>query len=273
MKLLLAACFLQAMLLLSFVLDAQPPLHSNPIALSLANCDATLTNHLSGFSSPAGLADVHHSGFVLMGERRFNLNELSMGGAAMVIATSQGTWGVLGSRMGLATWQSTRYGASYSRAFGKQFFAGLQFNYWNEYQAQAGNFGSFSSQAGIIYHPSQDFSVGVHLMNPEQATLDYGDFSMPLPSFLSIGTSWKPVPVATLYLEADKPMTEPLQIALGIEGQVCSLIFLRGGYAYTSQQVSGGVGILFKPLEVHIGFLSNQPLGWISSASVLWKFQ
>lgn len=272
MKNLLAVLILPGLLLSSNVSEAQPIINSHPIALSLANCDATLANHFSGFSSPAGLGDVHHSGFVLMGERRFSLNELSMGGAALVIATSQGTWGVLGSRMGFATWQSSRYAASYSRAFGKQVFAGFQFNYWSEYQAQAGTFGSFCSQAGIIYQPSTDFSIGVHMMNPEQAAINYGDFSMPLPSFFSLGTSWKPISAATLYLEADKPMKEPLQIAAAIEGQVCSMLFLRGGYAYTSQQVSGGVGVLFNPIEVHIGFLSNQPLGWISSASILWQF-
>ncbi|MBN2743394.1 MAG: hypothetical protein JXR39_05820 [Marinilabiliaceae bacterium] len=251
------------------IVTGQPMVQHNAVSLGLAECDATLSNAFSIFGSPAGLAEVPRSNVAAMGTRRFNIKELTMGSLAANWRTQHGTVSVGLSQTGFATWQSSLYAASFARRFGRV-SAGFQINYWHEYQAQVGSFSNITSQAAIIYHPSNDLSIGVNLINPEQSTIDYGIYTMPLPSVMTIGAAWKPVKGSKIFLEADQPVEGDMQIATAIEGQIHAKLALRGGYSLTRDQMSAGLGIMLKPLKVDLGLQNNMTLGWITSFAITY---
>ena len=249
---------------------AQPAIISDPISLALSNCNATLTNHYAGLNNPAGLASIEKLGFTFIGERRYNIKELSSAAITLAMPTKYGTCGCVGSRTGFATWHSSRYGAAFARNFGKQVLAAFQLNYWSEYQVNAGTFSNISSQVGVIYLPFQNLSIGINILNPEQSSIDYGQYTMPIPSVFSIGTAWKALDSATLFLQINNEMPDNTNITTAIEGLVYENIFLRGGYSFTQQEVSAGCGISVKSLQINMGILSRQPLGLLTNASIAW---
>lgn len=262
-----------AVLLLSLTIDAQYSLQSNPISLSLQGCDATLANQWSGTANPAGLAQSSYYSVAMAYEQRFDVDELALKSAAVVVPTKFGTVAVNGAQFGFETFRSSGYAISYARLFGKNVAAGLKFNFIDQYQQAAGHFTAFYSDLGLVITPQKELRLAVHCINPEQAQIHYPDYSISLPTVFELGGSWQFLPTASLMMELEQSLDDDPSVALAMQASVKSILMLRGGFEILSGDVSAGMGLQLRGLLIDLGMAWHEPLGMISSASIGYQFK
>lgn len=258
---------------LAAILSAQINLSSNPISLSLQGCDVTLTNQWSGTANPAGLAQISNYSVAMAYEQRFDVEELALKSAAVVVPSKFGVVAVNGSQFGFESFKTSNYAISYARLFGKNVAAGLKFNVVDQYQQTAGHFTAFYSDLGLVITPQKELRLAVHCTNPEQAQIHYPDYSIALPTVFELGAAWQFLPSAGLMMEVEQSLNDDPLVALGLQASVKSILVLRGGYEMLSGDVSAGCGLQLRGLLFDLGMAWHQPLGMISSASIGYQFK
>jgi hypothetical protein len=248
--------------------QAQLPLKSDPISLALGGCKTTLSHEWSALSNPAGTASSLKLSVAALYETRYSLPELSTRAAAITIPSRWGVVSVLYSSFGFDVFHTDRYGLAYARKFGQKVSAGFQFNYWNEFQQQAGYHSTFLADAGLIFHPSEKLTLGVHAFNPSRATLNYSNTETSIPTSFSTGFSWQAIKHTRIYFETALNQNAKTDVMTALETNFQQKVKLRGGYSFLHHRITWGVGCHWKHLKCEIGFSHEQPLGLITSASL-----
>jgi hypothetical protein len=262
------------LLLFAFIhplLSGQQILHSNPISLSLSSCDATLSNEWSSTGNPAGLAGIDRTSLAIMYERRFELSELSTKGGSIIVPTKYGVVSTSVYQYGFSEFNSTRLTLAYSRAFGKALMAAFQMNLWSDYIADAGHYNTLISDIGLIYNANKQISIGMHVFNPEQSSIQYPEYSIKIPSIISFGVGWKIISSTTFFAEIDKNFDADPDFSTAIEAQLSKAFIARLGYSINNNSVAFGVALNLNPIKINLGFSFQQPLGNISSVSTAWQ--
>ena len=252
-------------------LTAQNVLFSNPISLSMAECNASLVNEWSAQTNSAGISRIKDYSFAIMYESRYNLEELSTKGMTALIPTKYGTLGATLLQFGYSDFHTIRGAISYSRMFGENFSAGFQINYWSDYIRTSGNYYTIISDIGIIYDLNTQFTIGIHLFNPEQSSIKYTAYQATIPGIITLAAEWNFVKNSFFIVEMDKTFTEKPDIAVATEVVITKPLSGRIGYSPTREKISGGIRVGLKQLKIDLGFLHQQPLGLISSISVAYK--
>ena len=249
-------------------MSAQSVMFTNPISLSLSECNATLVNEWSTQCNSAGTSRLNNYSFAIMYESRYNLKDLSTKGISAIIPTRYGTLGATLLQFGCSDFNTTRGAISYSRMFGENISAGFQINYWSDYISSSGRYSTIVSDIGMIYDPISQITFGIHIFNPEESSIDYSEYQFIMPGVISAGVAWMFIKNAKFLFEMNKYFTETPDFSVATEAVLIETLTGRIGFSLTQKQLSAGMGISTGALKIESGFLYHQPLGLVSSFSI-----
>ena len=185
---------------------------------------------LSG--NQAGIAWSENFGAFAFAEQRFLLEELAGLTAGVVIPTKAGNFGASLGYLGFERFSEQKIGLAYGRKLLKNLSIGGQLDLFNQQTGNFGNFSTFTFEFGLQMVVNPKLTIGVHTLNPIQATLDNGE---ELTSNFRLGFSYKPIKSATIFAEAEQNVEATVPV-------------FRGGLAYRPiERLEVRVGVRSKP--------------------------
>lgn len=200
-------------------------------------------------------------------EKRFNLNELSLIDAGVVVPSSSGAFGLQVSSFGNWGYSQRTAGLAYGRSLGSRLHAGLQFNYTHLHMAGYGNAGGVSADAGFVYLISDKLVGGLQLTHLAGTTLNYlkGE-KQPRTAAAGIGYT----PSDELYMSTTIAMEtgQPISVEVALQYQVLKKLQLSGGLHTGTSNLYFGAGFQLGQMQLH-GVASFHPQLGISPGIML----
>lgn len=177
------------------------------------------------------------------------------------------------------------YSASYARGFSERLSVGVTGKYLSQaIDTYRGN--SFAADLGALYRVGADpdsLVVGGAVKHLGKKIGYVASQQDPLPTTLSLGAAWRPLPRALLVsFEAGKVADADPYGALGVEGRKAfgesAAAALRAGYNSSRRElgtlsgVSAGAGLSFPKADFDLAWVPFGPLGDSFRFSLLVKF-
>ncbi|MGE0087916.1 MAG: hypothetical protein AB7S50_00390 [Bacteroidales bacterium] len=235
---------------------------------AMANTSVVLTDLWSVYNNQAGLGYLqqisigafHRSGFI---------SEQNTQGIAVAVPTKTGTLAATFDYYGFSAYNEMQAGLAFGRIFTEYFSAGIKLNYL--YTQIAGEYGSEDAvtfEVGILSKPLDNLFIGVSVYNPSRSKLG----NKPIPTIYKAGIGYLFSDKALLAIETEKDLNEKAIFKAGLDYQLISLVSIQAGISTNPSNYSFGVGILYTSINLHIGFLKHQTLGFTPSFSLSYGF-
>lgn len=242
-------------------------------SFAMGNASVALYNEWSGFHNQAGLALLTKKSFGAYYENRFTNKELSTKSFHLNIPSKFGCFSANYTQFGFELYKESKIGLSYSRALGKHFWAGLQFNQIRKkLNAEYGSQSKYTFEFGLLAEVASNFYIGFHLSNPTQERFETWDYDDKIPTVGRFGISWKLSNGVIISTEILKNIDDNLQIKAGIEYPVNDKLFFRVGAFNHPNSISLGIGYNFSKLKTNIAFSRHPVLGYTPSADISFEF-
>ncbi len=225
----------------------------------------------SATSNPAAV--INHlpvSGYIFY-ENRYNLPSLSVKGFASSYRTKLGVFQVGINRLGDKRFATSRYNFGLARRFGPVFSCSVRFNYFSHTMVGEREVGTLFSEVGILCDIKKNWVLGIHIVNPEGAKIDYTYYSEKLSSLYSVGIAYKLLNVAKVYSEFEITNSNTYLFG-GLNIEMCRGLQMQGRMSFVNPVQFLGLAYLQKSLVCHVGFHHTLPLGWVSSVGLGIQF-
>lgn len=240
---------------------------------AMGNSSVALLDIWAGFHNQAILAKLDEKSFGAYYENRFGTKELSTKAFHFNYPTKLGTFSMTYKQFGFNLYKESKIGIAYSRALGKHFWAGLQFDQIRKELNQAyGSQSKYTFEAGILTEIFPDIHLGFHIFNPNQinfTTLDYED---KIPCIARFGLSWKLSGQTIITSEIEKDLDHDIKTKFGLEYGITKKISLRAGMSNHPNSISMGIGFTHKLIKSNISFSRHPVLGYSPSADINISF-
>ena len=239
-------------------------------AAGLGYSTASLTDGWSLFHNQAGLGYQESTWIGVHHENRFITPELSFSALGALIPVKPGAIGVSIKRLGFSQFNQTKVGLAYGMQLAPTLSAGIQLNAHHIYFA--GEYGSataFSAEGGIIYSPTNNLNIGLHVINPTRSRL-YDDER--IPTLVNLGLSYQISEMLMLAVGAEKNLDEDFSFKAGVEFAPINNLYLRSGMASNPGLLSFGVGYRINPIQIDIAFTRHEILGYTPHFSLAYTF-
>ena len=239
-------------------------------AASLAYSTTSLTDGWSLFHNQAGLGFQEHAWVGVHHENRFITPELAFSALGGIIPLKPGALGVSIKRLGFSKFNQTKFGLAYGMKLAPTLSAGVQLNAHHLFFAgEYGSTTSFSAEGGIIYTPTQSFSIGAYVFNPTRSRLHEEER---ISTTLALGVSYQISPMVLVTAGAQQDINHPIDLKAGIEFIPINNLYLRGGFSSNPTLLSFGVGYKFSGFEIDLAFSRHEYLGYTPHFSLAYAF-
>lgn len=267
----------QFYLLLLIACNSLNALSKNHIAgarsKSMGNSSVALVDIWGAYHNQATLAKLNKRSFGAYYENRFATKELSTKAFHFNYPTKLGTFAVTYSQFGFNLYKESKIGVAYSRALGKHFWAGLQFDQiTKQLNSEYGSQSQYTFEAGLLAEIFPDFHLGFHIFNPIQAEFTMLDYNDKIPSIARFGFSWKLSDQTIISSEIEKDLDKDMRTKIGMEYKITDRLLLRAGVNNHPNTISLGMGFTFKLLQTNISFSRHPVLGYSPTADVNISF-
>ncbi len=223
------------------------------------------------FFNPACLASIPKIAFGVSFENKFMVKELASKALASAIPVKGGVFGVSVSHLGYSNYYELKTGIGFGKKFGKNFSAGIQIIYLNNYIAtDYGHKGAFVFEGGLTVNVLEKLNVGARIFNPVNAKIPSAE-GQKIPSMLSIGFNYFEGSKLNLTLEVEKYVDNKASVKSGIEVALLSDFFLRGGFSTNPNHISTGIGYKIKRLKLDLAFVQHNQLGLTPCISIIYS--
>jgi len=238
---------------------------------AMANSTVAVPNIWSSFHNQAGLDYLEGITFGTHLQNWFGLEELGVKSVAFAIPTNSGTFGLDYTYFGFSAYNEMKMGLAYAKKFTDIIAVGIQLDYFNIYQQAAyGNVGFAVAEIGILSEPIENMKIGLHVFNPWRASVNEYE-KMPTIFRLGMGYTFSEKVLFTLEVEKDMDISKPT-FKSGIEYNMVSNLYLRGGISTNPITNAFGIGYKVKGIGIDIGFFKHQYLGYNASVSMFYTF-
>ncbi|RUT79330.1 hypothetical protein [Ancylomarina longa] len=240
---------------------------------AMGKASVAIVDIWSGFNNQASLARLTQKSFGAYYKNQFEIKELSTKAFCANIPGKFGTFSMNYTQFGFDLYKESKIGLAYSRALGKHFWVGLQFDQLRkDLQREYGSQTRYTFEIGLLAEIFPDFYLGMHLYNPGQVKFRTWDYDDKIPTIARFGFSWKLSNGSILTSEIEKDIDSELRIKAGIEYPISPRIFLRAGASNQPNSISMGFGFHFKHLITNIAFSRHPVLGYTPSADLSFQF-
>lgn len=222
----------------------------------------------SSFHNQALLPGVKTISFGFNYENRFGISELGTRSAGVIIPAGNASLGAVYSDFGYSDFKRNMAGLSCGLKISDKLSAGIQADYFSEKTSgEYKNNQIITCEMGLLYCPTGNTLIGIHLFNPVPNSLRKAMF----PSSLRIGAGfWLN---KSLFTGAGAEMSTGSKLILktGFEYEVLKEFRLRGGFSTDNNSFSFGLGYLAKIALIDVAFVTHEKLGVTSSVSFIFK--
>jgi hypothetical protein len=211
--------------------------------------------------NPAGLSLLEKPTFAMFYENRFTIKELGLKAGAFAYPTSSGVFALDVMQFGYSKYNESHIGLSFAKSLGKKFSAGIKISYLNtHYSEEYGNNGTFIGEIGLLAKPVEHLYIGAHIYNISRSKIATYDDER-VPTLLSAGISYEFSEKVLCSVEAEKDMEYKTIYKIGMEYRFLDNLFIRAGVTSNPNQMSFGIGYVYKRIKADIAFSSHQVLG------------
>ncbi|MBI1193786.1 MAG: hypothetical protein GC205_11535 [Bacteroidetes bacterium] len=262
-----------ALALLCFSLGSRAqPEAFGPRATGLAGAVVADNSPWAGFANPAGLAAIDRFSAALAVDRRAWLPGLETFGAGLTLPAEFGCIGLIFRQFGYSFYREQSASLLFARRFGPQWSIGIGLDYLRLSLADYGRRQTITGQAGLLYQPFNQLTVGMRIYNPFQAALSE-DGQENWPTLFSLGASYAPAQNLSVKTQVDKSLEGPLRVRCGLDYEVMESLRLRVGFSTEPATPQAGIGYRLKALDLDLGAGFHPYLGVIPAVGFCWPAQ
>jgi len=212
----------------------------------------------SSFHNQASLSYYHNAAFSFSYENRFAIKELAVKSACLIIPAGSGSAGIFYSRSGFTGYRRETIAMASGLKLASDLSAGVQIDLFAEHQqGEYKDYLQVSCEAGLIYEPSRDIRVGIHIFNPIPNSLR----NIPMPSSIRAGAGMTISEGLFAGFEAELVSGRKPVFRSGFEYATGKKAILRCGYSTAEPSFTFGIGFLTGPASVDIAFSTHPRLG------------
>ena len=228
---------------------------------SLAHASSCLIDVWSSRNNQGSLGFIKQSNVGAFYENRFFVKELSQSGFASVVPMKKGTFGLAYSTIGYKLYRESHVTLAYGMQLNETVSLGIGMDYLTTRISDIyGKAHALTGSFGLTVKLLSNLRIATHIYNPFRASITRYN-NEKIPTIFKFGTQYIFSQKVFLVAEAEKTSRQKTNIKLGIEYNPASKIYLRvGGCTYPSQ-VSFGIGVLYKGLNIDVSSMFHSVLG------------
>jgi len=203
----------------------------------------------SSFRNQALLASFRSFSAAVSYESRFNIGELSTRTAATIIPAGRSSLGIIYSHFGFPHFRRETMAVASGLKLSDNIAAGIQIDYFLEKSSgEYSNTHALTFEAGLIFLPVENITVGIHLFNPVPNSLR----KTSLPSAIRTGAGIKLNKDLFAGVEAELSSESRLLLRTGLEYKVAANFLLRGGFCSENSSFTFGSGYRFRSVDLDL---------------------
>jgi hypothetical protein len=228
---------------------------------SLAHASSCLIDVWSSRNNQGSLGFIKQSNVGAFYENRFFVKELSQSGFASVVPIKKGTFGLAYSTIGYKLYRESHVTLCYGMQLNETVSLGIGMDYLTTRISDVyGKAHALTGSFGMTVKLLSNLRIATHVYNPFRTSITQYNYEK-IPTIFKFGAQYIFSQKVFLISEAEKTSREKTNIKLGIEYNPASKIYLRvGGCTYPSQ-VSFGIGVLYKGLNIDVSSMFHSVLG------------
>ncbi|MCU4177754.1 hypothetical protein [Carboxylicivirga sp. N1Y90] len=261
-------------LLLSYldIVIAQDLNYTGPISHSMAKTKTMDHTVWSTLSNASNTAYLKHITIAAAYQMPHSIKELSSRAIVAVYPSQLGSFSALINQNGYHKSQLSKYGLSYSRAFGKNYSAFFQLNYISHQIIRSNTSDAFYSSLGMLIKATNALQIGIYIQNPEQGKISYSSHSFALPSYFNAGLEWSAGSAIKILGEIEKKLDHPTNYKVAGQFAMRERLFVRFGINGKPSLFTFGAGFILQQLQFDAGFSYHQQLGMTSGIGISYAF-
>ncbi len=241
--------------------------------VALGNATVALVSSFSAFNNQGTLALLKEATFALDYQQPYLIDRFAIKSLALTIPTSLSNFAFTVRQKGIPGYSESRFGFAMAKKIGKNFSAGLQFNYFLvDFPEQGTNQGTFLIEFGVLFQTKNNLAIGFHLFNPSGSTIGSLNFQSKLPVIANTGISLKPTSDLLIVSSIAYSDDKQLNIRMGIEYQFVDRFFVRVGISGKPIHHSAGIGYKCRYFATDVAFVHHETLGYTPSISLIFNF-
>ncbi|MGQ9847113.1 MAG: hypothetical protein ACUVQP_06395 [Bacteroidales bacterium] len=234
----------------------------------------TLSDVWSSSHNQAGLARLTTPMLGLYNENRFLLQATSLKALSFVMPTNEaGVFALDLSYFGYEKYNESKIGLAYAMMIGHHFSIGAKVNYLNTHFAEVyGNKGHTVAELGFLAEPTEHLFIGGHIYNLTRTKLALYDDER-IPSILTLGIGYQFTEKFFMTTEVEKTFTTKMIYKIGLDYRFMNNLYMRAGATTSPDQLTFGLGYVFKKIKADIAFSYHQILGITPHIGLIYNFK
>lgn len=246
--------------------------NSGAASVGMGNASVSFSDLWSVGNNQAGLAYQKNSSAGIYYDNKFLLKELSYKAIVAAMPVKGGTIGITAGNFGYKNYRENKYGLAFAKIFGENFSAGIQIDYLSTHIGEEyGTKGSAVAEAGVLFKPIKNLTIGVHIYNISRTKLnEYANER--IPTLLRLGGNYKFSDKTIVAIETAKNIDKPIQFKCGFEYMAVKDLFIRAGISTNPSQCSFGFGFKIKNIKIDIASSYHAVVGFTPALSVSYDF-
>lgn len=246
-------------------------IHDGSRLTALGNTGVALQDVWALQSNQAGIASIKRPIASIACESSFFNSAIMTQSAIFAFPYHRNVFGLSLRSYGMDEYKEQKIGFAFARGFGESVSASLSFNVHQLKISRYGSAGAWSVEAGMQYKAGSNLIIGAHIANPNRSAYD-ADLNAIVPVLFEFGTSLRLTDKVLLSSAIAKELDSAAGFKCGIEYNLISQVFLRGGAATNPFRQSAGFGYTYHSLNVDIAAASHPDLGFSPQISLGYEF-
>ncbi|KAA8485020.1 hypothetical protein BDE36_2272 [Arcticibacter tournemirensis] len=245
--------------------------HDGSRLTALGNTGVALQDVWTLQSNQAGIASIKRPVAAIACESSFFNSAITTQSAIFAFPYHRNVFGFSLRSYGMDEYREQKIGFAFARGFGETVFASLSFNIHQLKISRYGSAGAWSVEAGLQYKAGENLIIGAHIANPNRSAYQ-ADLNAIVPVLFELGASLRFTDKVLLSSAIAKELDSAAGFKCGIEYNIMSEVFLRGGAVTNPFRQSAGFGYKYHSLNVDIAVTSHPDLGFSPQISLGYEF-
>lgn len=220
-------------------------------------------------SNKAALANIQGFAAGAFGEKRFG-GETNFYSGVIVLATSNGNFGVQANYYGFENYNESQLGLAYARSLGNSFQLGIQFNHFSFRIPQYNSSSTITFEIGALARLSDQLTAGIAIYNPVGGYLSKVA-NEKLGASYSFGLGYEPSENVLVSIVATKNENESINISSGLVYQFDKKFFARIGIQSKNASPYAAAGIAIDDLRIDITASYHRQLGISPGVMIIYQ--
>jgi len=237
-------------------------------SLGLSNAFVSFSDLWSTFHNQAGLAGIDDAGAGFYFESKFGISYLTYSAGSAVLPINSGVFGISCYQFGKGAFKENKFALAFARTLGKKWKAGIQMDYFTQRMPENSKAAGYATfEGGIIYQPTRQLFLGLHLFNPAEKEFNLSREEINIPVTVRAGGHYQFDKNLSFSFETEGDNHYPLLYKTGIEFITAEKFAVRLGASGEPFCYTAGIGYITDTIIFNIAFSYHGNLGMTPSVS------